>query len=174
MAVTRQKKTTILQSLIEDWQKAKSVIFSTYQGIPVKEFFGLRRELWKKGAKLKIAKKTLVRLAAKKLNFPEISDQTLPGAVSITFSFQDEIAGAKAIHNFAKTHPQVSILAGFMEGRLLSEKEAKFLGTIPEKNELLAKLVRSLQSPIVGFHALLSGLLRNFVYALSAIEKKKS
>lgn len=174
MAVTRQKKESVLQDLIKDWEKAKSTIFATYQGIPVKEFSSLRRELHQKGAKLKIAKKTLIRLAAKKLNYPEISEATLPGAVSITFGFQDEVAAARTLSAFAKTHPQVEILAGFMEGRLLSQKEAKFLSTIPERKELLAKLVGSLNAPISGFHGVLYGLLRNFVYALSEIQKKRA
>lgn len=173
MAVTRQKKEVILEALIKDWQKAKSAVFSTYQGIPVKEFSSLRRELRQKGAKVKVAKKTLIRLAARKLKYPEIPQSILPGAVSIAFSFDDEIAAAKVIHAFAKTHPQVAILAAFMEGKVLSEKEAKFLATIPERKELLAKLVGSLKSPISGFHGVLYGLLRNFVHVISEIQKQK-
>lgn len=174
MAITRQKKATILQALISDWQKAKSVVFSTYQGIPVKEFSSLRKELRQKGARLHVAKKTLIRLAAKRLNFPEIPESALPGAVSATFGFDDEIAAAKAIQTFAKKNPQVAIVAGFMEGRLLLEKEAKFLATIPGRKELYAQLVGSLKSPISGFHGVLAGLLRNFVRALAEIEKQKS
>lgn len=174
MAITRQKKATILQDLMSDWQKAKSVVFSTYQGIPVKELSSLRKELRQKGARLRIAKKTLIRLAAKRLNFPEISESALPGAVSATFGFDDEIAAAKTIQAFANKNPQVAIVAGFMEGRLLSEKEAKFLATIPELKELYAKLVGSLKSPISGFHGILAGLLRNFVRALSEVQKQKT
>lgn len=173
MAITRQKKATIIEALMNDWKKAKSVIFSTYQGIPVKELSQLRKQLREKGAQLRVAKKTLIRLAAKRLNFPAISEETLPGAISLTFGFDDEITAARVIQAFAKTHPQVSIVAGFMEGRVLSEKEAKFLATIPERNELYARLVWSLMSPISGFHAVLSGLLRNFVHVVSEIHKKK-
>ncbi len=173
MAVTKAKKAAVLESLVKDWEHAKTVVFSTYQGIPVKEFFSLRKELRQKGAKLKVAKKTLIRLAAKKLNYPDFPDAILPGAVSITFG-KDEIAAAKAIHNFAKTHPQVAILAAFMEGRVLSEKEAKFLATIPEKPELLAKFMGSMKAPVSGFHGVLHGVLRNFVYALSEVQKKQA
>ena len=102
MALTRQQKEELLKSIMRDWAKAKSAVFSTYQGIPVKEFSALRRELRKSGAKLKIAKKTLVRLAARKLKYPELPESLLPGAVSITFGFDDEVSAAKVINNFAK------------------------------------------------------------------------
>lgn len=174
MAITRQKKTAILQALMADWQKAKSVIFSTYQGVSVKEFSSLRKELRQNGARLCVAKKTLIRLAAKRLNFPEISESLLPGAVSATFGFDDEISAAKTIQSFAKKNPNIAIVAAFMEGRLLSEKEAKFLATIPGRKELYARLVGALKSPISGFHGVLAGLLRNFVYVLSEVEKKKT
>lgn len=172
MAITRDKKQQILQNLLKAWEKSKSVAFSAYQGLPVKEMSILRRDIRKKGGELKVAKKTLIKLAAKKLNQPEISEEVLAGPVAVVFGYEDEVAAVKTLQQFAKTHPQIQLLGGILERKILTGAEAKYLATIPEKKELIAQMVSLLKSPLRGFYGVLSGVLRGFVRATAEYQKK--
>ena len=174
MALTRERKQVLLQSLIGSLEKAKSVVFSSFQGLPVKEMSQLRSQIRSKGGQFRIAKKTLMRLATRKLRLPEIPDEIFKGPVGAVFGYDDQVAAAKALHTFAKTHSQITVLGGMMDGKILDMKAATQLSSLPEKNELLAKLVGSMKSPISGFHGVMHGVLRNFVSIVSEYQKKKS
>lgn len=173
MALTRAKKSELLKQLVEDWKKAKSAIFSGYSGLSVKDMSVLRKELRAGKAQFRVAKKTLVRLAAKELKMPEIPENLTPGAVGVVFGFDDPISPAKKLAEFAKTHPQITLLGGMMDGKLLTAADAKYFASLPGKQELLAKLVGTMKAPISGFHGVLSGVLRGFVMALSEVAKKR-
>lgn len=172
MAVTKAKKKEILEELLGSWKKSKSLAFSGYQGLTVKDMSALRKELRQKGGEYKVAKKTLIRLAGRKLNSPEIPDELFSGAVGVVFSYEDPLVGLKTVFQFGKAHPEVTLLGGLFEGKLLNASEAKMYAMIPDKKELLAKLVGSMKAPISGFHGVLAGVLRNFVYALVEYQKK--
>ncbi len=79
------------------------------------------------------------------------------------------------MYEFAKDpEAKFEILGGLVDGRYIGKVEAKALATLPSREELLAKLVGSMKSPIAGFHGALSGVLRKFVYGLAAVRDKKS
>lgn len=174
MAVTKAQKEVTLKSLEENFAKAKAVYFAQNKGLQVKKVTDLRKKLHKEGIDLVVAKKTLMKLAAKKNNLPEITDDIMEGAVAAAFSYDDIIAPAKLLHLFSKENENLVLLGGLVEGKLLSKAEAKQLATLPSRQELLAKLVGSMQSPISGFHGVLSGVLRKFVYGLKAVHDKKA
>jgi len=173
MAVTRKQKEEVLKDLIKNFENAKSVVFSQYQGTNVKNMRELRKRL--RGAKVnfKVAKKTLMTLAAKKIGFEQIPDSMMQGPIGLAFSLEDSIAPAKIIHEFGKTAETVKIVGAIFEGKLIEAAEAKAIASLPAREVLLAKLIGCLQAPIAGFHGVLHALLRNFVFALSEIQKKK-
>lgn len=173
MAVTKQQKSQILDELIENFKVAKSVVFNQYQGSTVKDMRELRKALRAGKVKFKVARKTLMLIAAEKAGFKEIPNEMMQGPIGIAFGMEDEIAPLKIAHDFGKLHEKVKITGAIFEGKLLSAAEAKVIATLPGREMLLAKLVGCLKSPIAGFHAVLHGLLRNFVYALNEIQKKK-
>lgn len=166
-------KEEALAELIKKFKDAKSVVFSENKGLSVKEIQELKRNLREKKADMKIAKKTLMKLAAKDAGYPEIPDDIMTGAVGIVFSYDDVVAGAKEIYNYAKKHEALVLLGGLLDGKILSLSETKTLATIPSKEELLTKLVYILKSPISGFHGALHGTLSGFVRVLDAIAKKQ-
>lgn len=173
MAISRNKKADILSELEKHLKESKSVFFTSYRGLSVSDLSAYRAELKSQSAPLVVAKKSLARHAASKTLNLEIPDESLPGPVAFVFSKEDEITPAKTIAKWAKAHKKsVSLVGGIFEGRLLTQEEAISISTIPSREELLAKLVGSLSSPISGFVRSLKSPLSGFTNVLREISKQ--
>ncbi len=163
MAVTKAQKVEILAELKEKMQQSKSIIFAHYIGMPVADVSELRRDLKKTKSEMKVAKKNLMRIAAKDLNLPEPPDEMLDGAVACIFSFEDPLTGAQVAFKFGKKHKQVELIGGIYEGKLISKEEAVALAKIPGKEALLSM-----------FAAMCIGPLSSFARGLSELAKMKA
>lgn len=171
--VTKQKKSEILKELKDNFKKAKTVIFTQYQGTNVKNMRGLRRKLLENKVAFKVARKTLMNIAAKDAGFAEIPDEFMQGPIGLAFGTEDQVAPAKVIYDFGKIAETVKIAGAIFEGKFINAAEARAIASLPGREVLLAQLVGMMKAPIAGFHGVLHGLLRNFVYCLSEIGKKK-
>ena len=96
------------------------------------------------------------------------------GPTAIAYSTEDPIAPAKILQDFADDGGKMIIKTGYMDGKILGADEVKALAKLPSREDLLGKVVGSVQSPLYGLHGALNGLLRGLVGALSAIEKQKA
>jgi large subunit ribosomal protein L10 len=172
MAINKQKKEQVVAELQDLFTNAKSVVFSDYKGISVKDFGTLRGKLRENEVNFKVAKKTLIKIAAEKAGFKDLPEEVLEGQVGAAFGMSDEVAAAKTLFEFSKSNESIKLLGAIMEGRNLSQEETLELAKIPGKDELLAKLVGSMNAPISGFHGILSSLLRNFVGVVGAYKDK--
>lgn len=157
-----------------EMKSAKSIVFADFQGMPVKEVKKLRSQLREKGVKYQVAKKTLIKLAAKEIGYGEIPNSVLEGPVAVVCGTVDEISGPKIIFEFSKKIKELKLRGSLLDGKVLSVAETKQLATLPGKEELLSKLVYILKSPIQGFHGVLQGTITGFVRALDAIAKKQA
>lgn len=174
MAVTKQRKQEILEELIELFKQAKSVAATKYTGISVNNMNALRGRMYKQEVAFKVAKKTLIRLAAKEAGYAdEIPDTLLDGPVALAFGMQDEISAPKAIKDTAKELKSLGLLGGFMDGKILSQADIQQLADIPPFEVLMTRFVRAIKGPVSGFHGALHGTLRNFVGVLNAIKEEK-
>lgn len=162
MALTKEQKAAQLKELKDSMQKTQSLMFAHYIGLKVSEVSDLRAKLKKENAEMKVAKKTLMQIAAKELGWPELPDDLLDGAVACIFSFQDPLSGAQVAYKFGKTKNQVELIGGIFEGKLVSKKEAMAIGQIPGKLQLLGM-----------FMAMCNGPLSSFARGLSEIAKQK-
>lgn len=160
MALTKQQKADQLQELKDSMQKTQSLMFAHYIGLKVGEVNELRSKLRKENAEMKVAKKTLMQIAAKDLGWPELPDDALDGAVACIFSFQDALSGAQVAFKFSKGHPQVELIGGIFEGKLLSKQEATAIGQIPGKLQLLGMFAAMCNSPLTSFARGLSELAK--------------
>jgi large subunit ribosomal protein L10 len=172
MAISKEKKKEVVAELQDLFKNAKSIVFSDYKGINVKDFGTLRGKLRENEVTFKVAKKTLIKIAAEKAGFKNLPDEVLEGQVGTAFAMGDEVAAAKTLYEFSKDNNSISLLGAIMEGENLSKEETLHLAQIPGREELLSKMVGSLQSPISGFHGALSSLLRNFVGVVGAYKDK--
>ena len=153
MALTKAQKTKQVDSIKENVAKQKSVIFVDFAKVPSKEMFSLRKNLKEQGCNLKIAKKTLVRVAFGQSNISYWNKikSSIPGQLALVFGFDDEIAPARIANIFAKTQENFKILGGIFEQRYIDREKVLVLANLPTRNELLGRLVGSIQSPIASY-----------------------
>ena len=100
MAVTRQKKEEVLADLIDKFSRSKSIVFANYRGLDVVGISHLRKKLREKNAEMKVAKKTLIGIAAKDSNVGEIDKSIMEGPIVATFSYEDALSGIKILFEF--------------------------------------------------------------------------
>lgn len=173
MAITRKQKEAILAELKKYFERAKSVVFSHYKGVAVKDMRTLRKKLHEQEVHLQVAKKTLITRACKEAGFDQIPEGFMHGPIALAFGMEDQIVPAKLIHEFGKANESVKITGALFEGKFISASEAQTIAMLPSREVLLAKLVGLLNSSIVGFHSVIHSLLRNFVCVVSGVAKKK-
>lgn len=173
MPLTKAQKEDLVSQLVEKMKEAKSVVFADFKGLSVLEMGELRSNMRDKGVQFKVAKRTLLRLAAKEAGFGDIPSDSLEGSVGAAFSMEDEIAAAKTIFQFAKKNKNLQLRGAIFEGKLLSVAEAKELAQMPGREELLGKFVYLVRYPVQGFHGVLNNTIAGFVRALNAVREKQ-
>lgn len=153
MALTKKQKTKQIDSIKEKIAKQKSVIFVDFAKVPSKDLFALRKSLKEAGCNLKIAKKTLARIAFGQSNISYWNKikSSIPGQLALVFGIEDEIAPARITNTFAKKQENLKILGGIFENRFIDRERVLVLAAIPTREELLSRLVGSLSSPITSF-----------------------
>ncbi|HUT21993.1 MAG TPA: 50S ribosomal protein L10 [Candidatus Bipolaricaulota bacterium] len=173
MPLSKEQKEKIVSELVENLKIAKSFVISDLNGLTVNDTSQLRQKSRENNIKLQSIKKTLLKKALEQVKKEGLDPLSLEGSLAISLGMQDEVAPAKVIAEFAKTHEQVKILAGALEDKILSQEEVVALSKIPSKEELLAKLVGGINAPISGFVNVLAGNLRGFVNVLNALKDVK-
>lgn len=172
MAISRQKKEAILNDLTFKMKDARSVVFARYAGVSVKLLSFLRRKLREEQVEFKVAKKTLIHKAAQQAFSHGISEEILQGQVALGLSSKDEVIAAKLFYDFSKKQKCFELVGGIIEGKLLNQQEIKEIALLPAKEQLLAKLIGTLQAPVYGFYRTLHGVPCGFVRVLNAYEEK--
>ena len=174
MAKTKSQKQEVLKKLQDKAGKAKSVIFTHFNGLGVKENEVLRKELLGEKSEYYVAKKTLLNLAFKDKNIKNLEIKALDGQVAAVFGYDDEVAPARIVHKFKKKNEgKIDFIGGILENKFLTAEEVSTLAQLPTKTELYTKVVGSINAPISGFVNALAGNLRNLVYVLNAVKDKK-
>ena len=129
---------------------AKSAVLVDYRGLTVEQDTKLRKQLREAGVVYKVYKNTMLYLAFDGTDFAQL-DKDLEGPTAIAFGIEDETAPARIINNFAKEAEALEIKSGVVDGEYYDAAGVKVLATIPSKDELISKLLGSLQSPITNF-----------------------
>lgn len=165
MVLTRQQKTQQIQNLTEHLKQDKAVVLVNFQGLKVNEVGELRRKLREENNPYQVVKNTLLKIALKNAQ-REVAENLLDQPLALVFSPDDEIAPSKIIYNFQKEHESLKIVGGLFEGQFVGEDVIKNLAMLPSREELYAKLVGSLATPISGFVSVLRGNLWGIVSVL--------
>lgn len=169
MPKTKLRKEQDIQTLSQKLNSAKSVVFANFFGLKVKDTDELRNKCREAGLYCAVLKKNLLSLTLKEKG---IEVPKLEGEIVGIFG-EDEVVPAKTVFNFSKKHEALKVVAGVIDGQYADFAKVKALSSLPSKEELLAKLVGSINAPVSGFVNVLAGNLRNLVYVLSAIKSSK-
>jgi len=176
MPRTKAQKRTILKELTEKINKAKSIVFTKFSGLTVKENEDLRLKLRQEDNEYYVAKKTLFALALKDKAIAGLDVKTFDGQIAAVFGYADEVAPAKIVAQFKQDKEKenkIEFIGGILENKFINAAEVLSLSQLPSQRELYAKIVGSIKAPVSGLVNALAGNLRSLVYVLRAIEEKK-
>ena len=173
MPKTRQQKEATVQNITDKLGRAKAVVFADYKGMTMSQLSDLRKTLRQINSEFSVTKNNLLELALKNSEFSTLNSEFLKGPVATLFAYDDEITPIKALVKALKDNAVGSVKFGFLGKDALDASRVNQLAALPSKDELRAKTVGVLVAPLQGMVSVLQGNLRNLVYALSEIQKKR-
>ena len=167
MGMSLEQKQAVVSEVAAKLGNAQAVIVAEYRGLDVGAVTDLRARARKAGLYLRVLKNTLARRAVKGTPFEKLTEQ-MSGPLMYGIA-QDPVAGAKVLSEFAKDNELFVIKGGAMADSLMSVKDVKALATMPSREELLARLVGTLQAPIVKLVRTMNEVPGRFVRTLAAV-----
>ena len=171
MGLNLDEKKAVVAEVSAEIAKAQAIVVAEYRGLEVGNMTELRRQARNAGVYLRVLKNTLARRAVKDTPFEKLSDQMV-GPLIYGIS-PDPVATAKVLNEFAKANDKLVIRAGAMPNAVITAQEVKALATMPSREELLAKLLGTMQAPIATFVRTLNEIPSRFVRTLAAVHDQK-
>ena len=169
MAITRDKKSTLVTELADLFANAKGSVGATYTGLSVANMQELRASAREAGVVIKVVKNRLVRVALGQSDkFKAADTSLLTGQLVYAFSSDDEVAPAQVMAGFAKKHPELQLVAGFDGlGVSLDTATVKALAELPTKDQLRGQVVSVIAAPLTQFLGVANAAQRGFAQVLS-------
>ena len=168
-----QSNIDMLEKVKGSIEASKGVFVVDYRGLTVKEAQELRRALREANAHMKVYKNNIVRIALTEAEMPNIDDM-LKGTCAYVFYEKDPVEAAKVLKQEADKLKKMQILGGIADGKAISAEEALAYAELPSRDELLAKLVYVIGSPLSGIAQVCAGPARGLVTALQAVADKQA
>ena len=169
---TKEFKNHKIQYYKKQFENAKVAIVADYRGLSVEEITELRRGLQAKEADFTVTKNTLCKVATKDTNYEAISE-LMQGPTAVAFGYGDEVSAAKVLAKFIKENKKGEILGAVLDGKVLNADEAKKLASMPSKEEIYAKILGSINSPVSGIVYSVNGVMSALVRAIAAVRDTK-
>ena len=169
MAITRDKKNTLVTELTELFTNAKCAVGAYYTGLSVADLQELRKSARASNVIVIVTKNRLVKVAlSSNEKFKNTDTSALTGQLIYAFSNEDEIAPAQVLAKFAKTHPALKLVTGFdSAGSALDTATVMTLAELPTKDQLQGQLVSVLAAPLSRLLGVANGAQRGFAQVLS-------
>jgi large subunit ribosomal protein L10 len=171
MALNRQEKAVVVEEVGAVIANAQSMILAEYRGLEVAKITELRKQARAKGVYLRVLKNTLARRAVAGTSYEKLSDHMV-GPLMYGIS-KDPVSAAKVMSDFAKTNDKFVIKCGAMPNVMMDVNGVKALASLPSRDELLSKLMGTMQAPIAKFVRTLNEVPTKFVRGLAAVRDQK-
>jgi large subunit ribosomal protein L10 len=172
VSLNRQEKAVVIEEVSAEVAKAQSIVIAEYRGLDVASVTVLRKTARESGVYLRVLKNSLARRAVAGTAFEPLAEQ-LTGPLIYGIS-TDPVSAAKVIAGFAKSNDKLVIKAGALPNNLLTEEGVKALATMPSREELLSKLLGTMQAPIAQFVRTLNEVPTKFARGLAAVRDQKA
>jgi large subunit ribosomal protein L10 len=166
-----EDKQAVVTEVAAQVAKAQAIVLAEYRGLEVGHMTELRRKARGSGVYLRVLKNTLARRAVEGTPFAGLS-QHMKGPLVYGIS-PDPVATAKVLNEFARANEKLVIRAGAMPNAVISAKEVTALALMPSREELLAKLLGTMQAPIAQFARTLNEVPARFARTLAAVRDKR-
>jgi large subunit ribosomal protein L10 len=171
VSLNLEQKQAVVAEVSAELAKAQAVILAEYRSVPVKDMTELRKKARGSGVYLRVLKNTLARRAVAETPFKGLTEKMVgPLAYGIS---SDPVAVAKVLQEFAKDHEKFVIRAGAMHNVVMSARDVADLAKMPSRQELLAKLLGTMQAPIAKFVRTLNEVPGKFVRTVAAVRDQK-
>lgn len=144
---TIANKVKQVEELTNKIQNSTSTIIVDYLGLTVAEITELRNKLRDEGCEMKVTKNNFIKRAMKNAGYQDL-EEYCEGPNAVAFSGEDSVAAARILHEFAKTHKELNLKAGVIDGNISPKEELEVLATLPNKEGMLSMLLSVLQAPI--------------------------
>lgn len=172
MSKHKEEKQAAVEAIKENLQNAQVSVLTDYRGLTVAEINELRKKFREADVDFKVVKNTLTWRAAQEIGLQDLEGY-LEGPTAIAFGMSDPVSPAKIIAEFAKSHKNLEVKGGILEGNVIPVEKVKVLASLPSKEELLSKLVSAMQAPISGLVNVFQAPIRDLAYAVDALRAKK-
>ena len=167
------QKESIVEEIKERLTGSEGILMADYRGLTVKEMQELRTKVRDAGADLKIYKNRLTQIALRELAMPSL-DEYLNGPTALVFVADDPVAPAKALQDFAKLHQALEVKGGLVQNQVVDAASVKAIASLPSREELIAKVMGLLLSPIRGFMGMANAPASAFARTLQAVADQKA
>ena len=171
--MNRTEKTAAVETLEKDLAGAGTAILFGFTGLKVTEVTELRRQVRGTKSKYVVVKNTLARRAVKGTPLEAMTDQ-FQGPTAVAYGGSNAVALAKVLTTFAKTNPNLVFKGGLVEGRPVAAAEIATIAELPTREELVARLLGLMQSPLRRLATVLNGPIRSLAGALHQIADQKT
>ena len=172
MSLNLEQKKAVVVEVSEQVSTAQAIIVAEYRGLQVGEMTALRAQARKSGVYLRVLKNTLVRRAVEGTPFSGLANEMV-GPLVFGIS-SDPVSAAKVLSDFAKANDKFIIKAGAMPNQVMDVKGVQALAALPSRDELLAKLLGTMQAPLAKFVRTLNEVPTKFVRGLAAVRDQKA
>ncbi|MFA7506479.1 MAG: 50S ribosomal protein L10 [Burkholderiaceae bacterium] len=172
MALNRQAKAAVVEEVAAQVAKSEAIVIAEYRGLEVEAITQLRKQAREGGVYLRVLKNTLVRRAVAGTPYEKLSDQ-LVGPLIYGMS-EDPVACARVLDGFAKKNDRLVIKGGSMPNVPMDVAGVKALADLPSREELLARLLGTMQAPVAKFVQTLNEVPTKFARGLAAVRDQKA
>ena len=171
MGLNLQQKQTVVAEVAKEITAAQAIVLAENRGMAVADMTKLRAKARASGVYFRVVKNTLVRRAVVDTPFASLADRMVgPLAYGIG---PDPVAVAKVLNDFAKTNEKFVITGGAIPGQVMTAKDVSALASLPSREELIAKLLGTMQAPMVKLVRTLNEVPARFVRTLAAVRDAK-
>lgn len=167
-----EQKKEIVKDLNERFSRAQVAIVTDYKGLNVESLTELRKRLREASIEYQVVKNTLLSKASKGTDAALLNDY-FKGPCAIAISYDDPVAPAKILSDFAKDKKELEIKVGMMNGKLLDLEAIKALSSLPSREVLLGQLLSVMNAVPTKFVRVLSAVPSGFMNVLTAIKEQK-
>ncbi len=161
-----------VKDVADKMQRAQCMIMLDYRGLTVEEVTNLRTQFRNAGVEYKVIKNNILKRAADSLEYTGLDD-FFKGPTAVAFGYEDAVAPAKILSKFVKDTKKTEIKAGMLDGKVIDAAGIENLAKLPSKEELIAKMLGSMNAPITNFVGTLAAVPGSFVRVLNAIREQK-
>ena len=171
--MARPDKIAEVEAIAGHLEAAQSLVLADYSGITVAQMTEFRAKCRENNVVCRVVKNRLAKIAADKADFPAIKDH-LTGPIALIMGPESQVEPAKLVMDLAKDVEALEVKCGFVDGDYMTPEQVVALSKIPGRDELYAKMMGSINSPLSGLVGVTNGVMSAVVRAIDAVAKQKA